>query len=225
MKVWGQAITGPFGARTYRASGGPVSPGNEDIMKHEIIDSDALVGKKIAFLVCDGFEQEELISPRNAVEEAGAETEIISPAEDKVKGWDQVDWGDAVDVDIPLEHADSDDYDALVLPSGAVNPELLRRNAKALEFVRSFFNAGKPVGAICHGPWTLIDAGVARGRTLTSCESLQTDLQNAGAHWEDHEVVVDQGLVTSRKSDDLPAFNRKFIEEVAEGLHKPRAES
>ncbi len=181
---------------------------------HRILD-----GKKVAILVADGFEQVELISPRGALEEAGAETEIISPSQTRVKGWNHADWGTEVDVDILLDSADPDDYDALVLPGGAMNPDHLRRNTLALEFVKAFFEAGKPVGAICHGAWTLIDAEVVRGRSMTSYESIQTDLKNAGAIWKDQEVIVDNGLVTSRKPDDLPAFNRKLIEEVAEGAH------
>ncbi|HXC98174.1 MAG TPA: type 1 glutamine amidotransferase domain-containing protein [Verrucomicrobiae bacterium] len=182
-------------------------------------ESHVLDGKKIAILVADGFEQVELISPRRALEEAGAETEIISPSQTKVKGWNHTDWGTEVDVDIPLDSADPDDYDALVLPGGVMNPDHLRRNTLALEFVKAFFEAGKPVGAICHGAWTLIDAEVIRGRSVTSYESIQSDLKNAGAIWKDQEVMVDNGLVTSRKPDDLPAFNRKLIQEVAEGAH------
>jgi protease I len=182
---------------------------------------DVLKGKKIAILVADGFEEDELLSPRKALEEAGAETEVVSPAKKKVKAWKFADWGTEVKVDVPLESADPENYDALLLPGGVMNPDKLRRNPKALDFVRSFFKNGKPVGAICHGPWTLIDAGVVRGRHLTSYESIQTDLKNAGARWEDKEVIVDSGLVTSRKPDDLPAFNRKLIEEVSEGKHQP----
>ncbi len=182
-----------------------------------VIENDSLAGKKIAILVADGFEQEELISPRKALEQAGAVTEIVSPAETRVKGWNGNDWGAEVDVDVTLGVADPDDYHALLLPGGVMNPDRLRRNPAALEFVRAFFQTGKPVGAVCHGAWTLIDAGVIRGRMLTSYESIQTDLKNAGANWKDQAVVVDNGLVTSRKPEDLPAFNRRFIEEVAEG--------
>ena len=176
-----------------------------------------LNGKKVAILVADGFEQVELISPRRALEEAGAETEVVSPSPTKVKGWNHSDWGTEVDVDIPLDSADPDDYDALMLPGGVMNPDHLRRNDQALQFIRAFFEAGKPVGAICHGPSILIDAGVIRGRSVTSYESIQTDLKNAGAIWKDQQVMVDNGLVTSRRPDDLPAFNRRLIEEVAEG--------
>jgi len=180
-----------------------------------------LQGKKVAILVANGFEEEELTSPRWALEHAGAETKVVSPEQGgKVKAWKYTDWGKEIDVDVPLDSAKADDYDALLLPGGVMNPDHLRRNTKALDFVRSFFEKGKPVGAICHGPWTLIDAGVVRGRKLTSYESIQTDLKNAGAQWEDREVIVDNGLITSRKPNDLPAFNRKLIEEVAEGVHK-----
>lgn len=182
-----------------------------------------LNGKKVAILVANGFEEDELTSPRQALQEAGAETKVISPEKGKVKGWKSTDWGKEVAVDVPLDSANPKDFDALVLPGGVMNPDHLRRNPKALEFVRSFFKDGKPVGAICHGPWTLIDAGVIKGRKVTSYESIQSDLKNAGAKWEDKEVIVDHGLVTSRKPDDLPAFNRKLIEEVAEGIHSTTA--
>lgn len=179
-----------------------------------------LNGKKVAILVANGFEQIELTDPQQALEQAGAQTQIVSPEEGKVKGWKHTEWGDQFPVDVPLSQANADDYDALLLPGGVMNPDHLRRNQQALQFVRSFFAAGKPVAAICHGPWTLIDAGLVEGRKLTSYESIQTDLKNAGAQWVDQEVVVDQGLVTSRKPDDIPAFNRKMIEEFAEGRHE-----
>jgi protease I len=182
-----------------------------------------LEGKKVAILVADGFEQVELTDPKQALEAAGAETQIISPNEHQVKGWQHTEWGDVFDVDSTLENSDPDDYDALLLPGGVMNPDKLRRDERAVNFVKAFFDAGKPVAAICHGPWTLIDAGVVKGRQLTSYESIQTDLKNAGAQWVDEEVVVDNGLVTSRKPDDLPAFNRKMIEEFAEGEHQPKA--
>jgi protease I len=183
-------------------------------------ENNVLEGKNIAILVANGFEEEELLSPRKALEHAGAKTSVVSPEAGKVKAWKYTNWGKEVDVDVPLDTANPEDYDALVLPGGVMNPDHLRRNEKALDFVRSFFLTGKPVGAICHGPWTLIDAGVVRGRKMTSYASIQSDLKNAGAKWEDKEVVVDNGLVTSRKPDDLPAFNRKLIEEVSEGIHK-----
>jgi protease I len=178
-----------------------------------------LHGKKVAILVTDGFEQEELTSPKEALEAAGAETKIVSPVEKKVRGWAETDWGKKFKVDVPLGEANAADYDALVLPGGVMNPDHLRLQPHAIQFIREFFDAGKPVAAICHGPWTLIDAGVAKGRRMTSYPSIKTDLKNAGAEWVDEEVVVDNGLVTSRKPADLPAFNRKMIEEFGEGVH------
>jgi len=171
--------------------------------------------KKVAILVADGFEQVELTEPKKALEEAGAVTAIVSPAKSKVKGWDMKDWGKELPVDVPLDQADAGDYDALLLPGGVMNPDHLRRNAKAQQFVKAFFDQGKPVAAICHGPWTLIDAGVARGRKMTSYETIQTDLKNAGVDWVDREVVVDGNLVTSRKPDDIPAFNRAMVEQFS----------
>ncbi len=179
-----------------------------------------LKGRTVAILAADGFEQAELAEPKRALEEAGATTRIVSPSQGQVKGWNHTQWGDAFRVDVPLDAARAEEFDALVLPGGVMNPDKLRRNQRALSFVRSFFDSGKPVAAICHGPWTLIDAGVVKGRTLTSYESIQTDLKHAGANWVDREVVVDNGLVTSRKPDDIPAFNRKMIEEFAEGRHE-----
>jgi protease I len=179
-----------------------------------------LGGKRVAILVEDGFEQVELTSPKEALEKAGAHTDIVSPKKDKVKGWDHTSWGNEYAVDVPLEQADPNQYDALLLPGGVMNPDKLRTNQQAVRFVRSFFEAQKPVAAICHGPWILIEAGVVQGRELTSYPSIKTDLRNAGAHWVDREVVVDQGLVTSRNPDDLPAFNRKLVEEVSEGRHE-----
>jgi protease I len=179
-----------------------------------------LNGKKVAILVEDGFEQIELTSPKQALEQAGATTHIISPKRDKVKGWDETKWGQEFPVDTPIEQANANNYDALLLPGGVMNPDKLRINKSAVQFVRSFFDQGKPVAAICHGPWPLIEANVVKGRKMTSYPSLQSDLKNAGANWVDQEVVVDQGLVTSRNPDDLPAFNRKMIEEVAEGQHE-----
>jgi protease I len=169
--------------------------------------------------VANGFEQVELTEPRKALQDAGAETHLISPESGKVKGWDMKEWGDEFDVDVPLDRARADDYDALLLPGGVMNPDRLRMNERAVAFVRSFFEAGKPVAAICHGPWTLIDAGVVEGRTVTSYPSIKQDLINAGANWVDREVVVDNGLVTSRKPEDIPAFNRKMVEEIGEGRH------
>jgi protease I len=178
-----------------------------------------LNGKRVAILVADGFEQVELTQPKQELELAGATTQIVSPAKGKVKGWNHTDWGDQFPVDLPLEQARPDDFDALLLPGGVMNPDKLRMNKQAVQFVKSFVDSGKPIAAICHGPWTLIEAGAARGRKMTSYESIQTDLKNAGANWVDQEVVSDQGIVTSRKPADIPAFNLKMIEEFAEGVH------
>jgi protease I len=191
------------------------------MLKRRVIMTDKLEGKRVAILVANGFEQVEMTKPREALDEAGAETDLVSPEDGEVKGWEHTEWGDAFDVDVPLDEADADDYDAILLPGGVMNPDKLRVNEKALAFVRAFFDVGKPVAVICHGPWTLIDAGVVEGRKMTSYHSIKTDLENAGAQWVDREVVVDQGLVTSRKPDDLPAFIEKMIEEFAEGLHAP----
>lgn len=174
-----------------------------------------LNGKKIAILTADGFEQVELLKPRQALDEQGATTHVVSPSDGEVKGWDHTDWGETVPVDADLSSADPADYDALLLPGGVMNPDNLRRDEKAQSFVRHFFDAGKPVAAICHAPWTLIDAGVAKGRKLTSYHTIQTDLKNAGADWVDEEVVFDRGLITSRNPDDIPAFNEKMVEEFA----------
>jgi protease I len=181
--------------------------------------AEKLKGLKVAILVADGFEQVELTGPKKALEEAGAQTEIISPVKGEVEGWKHFDKGDKFPVERALDDALSEDYDALLLPGGVANPDQLRTNARAVEFIKEFFDAGKPVAAICHGPWTLIEADVVRNRTITSWPSLKTDLKNAGAQWVDREVVADNGLVTSRKPDDLPAFNKKMIEEFAEGRH------
>jgi protease I len=169
--------------------------------------------------VDNGFEQSELLEPKKALEAAGARVDVISPQSGKVKGWQHTNWGQEVPVDLGLDEARADDYDALLLPGGVMNPDKLRANPKAVQFVRSFVDSGKPIAAICHGPWTLIEAGGVKGRKVTSWPSLQTDLKNAGASWVDQEVVTDKGLVTSRKPDDLPAFNKKMIEEFAEGRH------
>ena len=181
-----------------------------------------LSGKKVAILVENGFEQVELTSPRQALEEAGAVTAIVSPQKTQVQGWNHDEKADFFPVDIQLDSANAADFDALVLPGGVMNPDTLRMNPKAVAFVRAFFDAKKPVAAICHGPWTLVEADVVRGRKMTSYGSIRTDLKNAGANVVDQEVVVDQGLVTSRKPDDLPAFNAKMIEEFAEGKHTGR---
>ena len=178
-----------------------------------------LRNKRVAALVDNGFEQSELVEPKKALEAAGAKVDIVSPQSGKVKGWDMKQWGEEVSVDRELDDARADEYEALLLPGGVMNPDKLRVNPKAVAFVKAFVDAGKPIAAICHGPWTLIEAGAVRGRKLTSWPSLQTDLRNAGANWVDQEVVVDNGLVTSRKPDDIPAFNRKMIEEFGEGKH------
>jgi protease I len=178
-----------------------------------------LDGKKVAILVDNGFEQVEMTEPKKALEEAGARATIVSPQQTWVKGWQHTDWGDQFPVDVTLSSAMPDDYDALLLPGGVMNPDHLRMNKAAVQFVKAFVEAKKPIAAICHGPWTLIEAGAVKGRTMTSYPSLQTDLRNAGADWVDQEVAVDDGLVTSRKPDDIPAFNKKMIEEFAEGPH------
>jgi protease I len=180
----------------------------------------SLAGKKVAILVADGFEQSEMVEPRDALREAGAQALIVSPAKGKVRGWQHSEWGDTFPVEIPLEGANANDFDALLLPGGVMNPDKLRADQKAVQFVREFFREGKPVAAICHGPWTLIDADVVKGRQMTSYHSIRSDLINAGAKWVDEEVIVDNGLVTSRKPSDIPAFNRKMIEEFAEGKHE-----
>jgi protease I len=182
-----------------------------------------LKGKKVAFLAADMFEEVELTEPWKALEEAGAELELISLKDGEIQGFNHYDKGGSFKVDKSVEEASADDFDALVLPGGVGNPDNLRQDENAVQFVRDFFQQGKPVGAICHGAWTLVEAGVVRGRTLTSFPSIQTDIRNAGGNWVDEEVHVDQGLVTSRKPDDIPAFNKKLIEEFAEGKHEQQA--
>jgi protease I len=177
----------------------------------EPVMNDTLKGIKVAILATDGFEQSELTEPKKALEEAGAETQVVSPKDKSVRGWKHTDWGSEVKVDQALSNADPKDYDALVLPGGVMNPDALRWNPKAVAFVRSFFDAGKPVAAICHGPWTVIESGSAKGHRMTSWPSLRTDIKNAGAEWVDEEVVVDGKLITSRKPDYLPAFNREVL--------------
>jgi len=183
-----------------------------------------LAGKKVAILVADGFEQVEMTKPREALEDAGAETKIVSPKSGEIRGMHHADKGDKFDVDLTLEQARPDEFDALMIPGRLMNPDQLRATPEALEFTRHFFREGKPVAAICHGPWVLIDAGVVRGRTLTSWPAIKTDVRNAGGNWVNEEVVVDNGLVTSRKPDDIPAFNKKMIEEFCEGRHAPKRE-
>lgn len=181
--------------------------------------AEQLKGKRVAALVDNGFEQSELTDPVQALRDSGALVEIVSPQAGTVKGWQHTTWGQEVKVDRSLDAANAGDYDALLLPGGVMSPDRLRMNATAVDFVRGFVTEQKPIAAICHGPWTLIEAGAVQGRRMTSWPSLQSDLRNAGAHWVDEQVVVDNGLVTSRKPDDIPAFNRKMIEEFAEGRH------
>ena len=182
-----------------------------------------LSGKKIAILATDGFEQSELMEPRKALNEAGATTTVIAPKMDAIWSWKHADWGESLAVDETLDEAKPQVYDALILPGGVMNPDHLRMLPKAVEFVRNFVAAGKTVAAICHGPWTLIDADAVRGKTMTSWPSLKSDLNNAGARWVDEEVVVDGQFITSRKPDDIPAFNRAIIERLSEDQSKRTA--
>jgi protease I len=176
---------------------------------------DELKGLTVAILVEDGFEQVELTRPQRALDLAGAETRIVSPRAERVRGWNIKEWGESVPVDEPLALAQPGDYDALLLPGGVMNPDALRMQPKAVQFVKAFFEAGKPVAVICHGPWTVIEADAARGRRIAAWPSLKTDLRNAGATWVDEEVVVDGNLVSSRKPDDIPAFNREMVQVFA----------
>jgi len=187
--------------------------------------AEKLKGKKIAILATDGFEQVELTNPKMVLEEAGASTEIISLKSGEIKGWNLKEWGDKVKVDKTLDQARPADYDALVLPGGVINPDHLRMEPKAVQFVKEFAQSGKPVAAICHGPWTLVEAGVVKGRKMTSWPSLKTDLKNAGANWVDEQAVVDGNFITSRKPDDIPAFSQKIIEMVADNKQQLRAAS
>ena len=177
-----------------------------------------LKGRRVAILATDGVEQVELEEPRKALDDAGAETVLISPV-DTIKAWQHDEWGDELDRDLDLSSANANEFDALLLPGGVMNPDKLRTDRKAVEFVKAIGAAGKPIAAICHGPWMLVEAGLVQGRTVTSWPSLQTDMRNGGAKWVDKEVVVDNGIVTSRKPDDIPAFNAKMIEEFCEGAH------
>jgi protease I len=178
-----------------------------------------LKGKKIAILATHGFEQSELEGPRDRLKKAGATVDVISPAAGEIRGWDKRDWGRPVKVDKTLDRASSAEYDAVVLPGGQINPDLLRLEPNALKFIKDIFDAGKIVAAVCHAPWLLIETGIAKGRKMTSYKSIKTDVANAGAKWEDSEVVVDQGVITSRNPGDLEAFSAKIIEEVREGRH------
>ena len=182
-----------------------------------------LDGKKVAFLATHGVEQVELTEPRKAVEDAGADTELISLEDGEIQGFEHLDKADKFEVDRVVKDVDASDYDALVLPGGVANPDFLRADEDAVAFVRAFFEAGKPVGAICHGPWMLVEADVVRDLKVTSWPSIKTDIRNAGGNWVDEEVVVDKGLTTSRKPDDIPAFNEKIIEEFCEGEHEQLA--
>lgn len=182
--------------------------------------SQQLNGKTVAILATDGFEESELSEPKAALENAGATVHVVAPNKDAIRAWASTDWGQTYRVDKHLDEADPADYDALELPGGLFNPDALRQDKRALRFTKHFFEAHKPVGAICHGPWVLIDAGVANGRRMTSYPSVKQDLRNAGAEWVDEEVVVDSGLVTSRKPNDLEAFCSKLVEEIGEGRHR-----
>jgi len=178
----------------------------------------------VAILATDGFEQSELLEPQRLLSEAGAEITIVSLQPGQIKGWNEQNWGQSISVDQTVSQASAEDFDALVLPGGVMNPDKLRTDEDAVRFVRDFFEQGKPVGAICHGPWMLVEADVAEGRTVTSWPSLETDLRNAGANWVDQEVVTDEGLVTSRKPSDIPAFASKLIEEIQEGRHAEQSQ-
>ncbi|MGE5212158.1 MAG: type 1 glutamine amidotransferase domain-containing protein [Nitrospirota bacterium] len=182
-----------------------------------------LEGKKVAILVADGFEQVEMTKPREALDEAGAQTKIVSLKSGKIQGMNHADKGDKFDVDLTLDQARPEEFDALMIPGGLFNPDVMRTNEKAHNFTRHFFRENKPVAVICHGPQVLINADLVRGRKMTSWPAIQVDMRNAGARWVDAEVVVDNGLISSRKPDDIPAFNRKMIEEFAEGRHKAAA--
>jgi protease I len=173
--------------------------------------NETLMGLRVAILIEDGFEQVEMVEPRKALDQASAETRIVSPSDTHVRAWNHTDWGDEFPVDVALDQAKPHDFDALLLPGGVMNPDTLRTEPKAVAFAKAFFDAGKPVAAICHGPWTIIETGAARGRRIASWPSLKTDLRNAGAEWMDQQVVVDGNLVSSRKPDDIPAFNRAMI--------------
>jgi deglycase len=183
--------------------------------------ADKLAGKKVAILAADGFEEVELTKPRKALDAAGAMTTVVSVKSGKIQGMNHADKGETVAVDLTLDDAKPEDFDGLMIPGGLMNPDTLRSTPEALEFVQHFFHEGKPVAAICHAAWVLIDAGVVQGRRLTSWPAIKSDVRNAGGNWVDEEVVVDNGLVTSRKPDDIPAFNKKMIEEFCEGRHAP----
>ncbi|AVT80199.1 type 1 glutamine amidotransferase domain-containing protein [Rhodopseudomonas palustris] len=182
-----------------------------------------LDGKRVAILATNGFEQSELETPRDKLKAAGAQVDIVSPEQGEIKGWDMKDWGRPVKVDKQLGTVKADDYDAIVLPGGQINPDLLRVNPDALKLIKAFYDAGKPVAAVCHAPWLLIETGIAKGKRMTSYHSIKQDVINAGAKWEDSQVVTDNGLITSRNPGDLEAFSAKIIEEIREGKHQRRA--
>ena len=183
----------------------------------------ALSGKRILILATNGFEQSELEVPRDRLKAAGAQVDVVSPEEGEIKGWDKKDWGRPVKVDRKLKEASAADYDAIVLPGGQINPDLLRVNKDALKLIKAFYDAGKTVAAVCHAPWLLVETGIAKGKKMTSYPSIKTDVMNAGASWEDSEVVTDNGVITSRNPGDLEAFAKKIIEEVREGKHQRKA--
>ncbi|HET6528151.1 MAG TPA: type 1 glutamine amidotransferase domain-containing protein [Balneolaceae bacterium] len=185
--------------------------------------ADELKNKKVAILVTDGFEEVELTKPRQALEEAGAKTQIVSPKSGSIKAWNHTEWGEKYEVDTPLSETNAGEFDALLLPGGVINGDHLRTDDDAVQFASRFMESGKPVAVICHGPWILIETGKVKGKKMTSYPSLKTDLENAGAHWVNEEVVTDNGLVSSRKPDDIPAFNKKMIEEIREGVHERAA--
>lgn len=180
-------------------------------------------GKRVAILAADGFEQSELLVPKQRLEEAGAKVDIISLKTGEIWGWQKGDWGESVPVDRTIDAVKTDEYDALVIPGGVINPDLLRSDEDAVQLVRDFYQAKKPIAAVCHAPWVLVEAGLAKSRKMTSYHSMATDVKNAGANWVDREVVVDQGVITSRNPGDLEAFSAKIIEEIGEGLHEERA--
>ncbi|WP_374073434.1 type 1 glutamine amidotransferase domain-containing protein [Bdellovibrio bacteriovorus] len=181
-----------------------------------------LEGKSVAILATDGFEESELFEPKKALDDAGAETSIVSLKKGKIKGWSKGNWGKSIDVDFSLDEADSEDFDALMVPGGVMSPDKLRMDERAVEFAQDFVDSGKPIASICHGPQLLIETGIIAGRKVASWPSLRTDIVNAGGQWYDTEVMTDQGLVTSRKPEDIPAFNKKMIEEFREGRHEER---
>jgi protease I len=188
----------------------------------EVVMTD-ISDKRIAILATDGFEQSELMVPKQRLEDAGAKVDIISLKTGEIWGWDRDDWGEPVEVDRTIDAVQVDEYDALVIPGGQINPDLLRADEDAVAFVRDFYASKKPLAAICHAPWALIEAGIAKGRKMTSYHSMATDVKNAGANWVDREVVVEQGVITSRNPSDLEAFSAKIIEEIGKGLHEERA--